>query len=91
MQNIKNWRFGSGKINALLNLIKKHDVDKYSFIDKIYLYLKVLNEVKYQYLINKQENPGLERYNDSKAFMNIQMIWMIFTKILKNVTHIKNE
>ena len=67
------------------------DDDKYSFINKIYLYVKVLNEVKYQYLINKQENPGLERYNDSKAFMNIQMIWMIFTKILKNVTHIKNE
>ena len=91
MQNIKNWRLGSGKINTLLNLIKMQDDDKYSFINKIYLYVKVLNEVKYQYLINKQENPGLERYNDSKAFMNIQMIWMIFTKILKNVTLIKNE
>ena len=32
-----------GKTNALLNLIKKYD------IDKIYLHLKDLNETKYEF------------------------------------------
>ena len=40
---------GSGKTNALLNLIKEQDND--SFIDKIYLYAKDLNERKCQLLI----------------------------------------
>ena len=40
---------GSGKTNALLNLIKEQDSD--SLIDKIYLYAKDLNEPKYQFLI----------------------------------------
>ena len=39
---------GSEKTNALLNLIN-HKPD----INKIYLYAKDLNEVKYKYLINK--------------------------------------
>ena len=38
---------GSGKTNALLNLIKKQPD-----IDKIYLYAKNPYEAKYQYLIN---------------------------------------
>ena len=38
---------GSGKRNALLNLIKEQDSD--SLIDKIYLYTKDLNEPKYQF------------------------------------------
>ena len=42
---------GSGKTNALLNSIKEQDSD--SLIDKIYLYVKDLNELKYQFLINK--------------------------------------
>ena len=37
---------GSEKTNALLNLIKKQDSD--NLIDKIYLYAKGLNELKYQ-------------------------------------------
>ena len=45
--------FGSGKTNALLNLIKEQDSD--SLIDKIYLYAKDLNELKYQFLIKKRE------------------------------------
>ena len=43
---------GSGKTNASLKLIKKQ-VDDYSFIDKMYLYVKDSNEAKYQYLKNK--------------------------------------
>ena len=55
---------GSGKTNALLNLINNR-----SDIDKIYLYTKDPYEVKYQYLINKCEKVGLNHFNDPKAFM----------------------
>ena len=55
---------GSGKTNALLNLINNQ-----SDIDKIYLYAKDPYETKYQYLINKSEKVGLNHFNDPKAFM----------------------
>ena len=55
---------GSGKTNALLNLIN-NQLD----IDKIYLYAKDLYEAKYQYLINKPEKVGLYHFLDSKAFL----------------------
>ena len=54
---------GSGKRNALLNLINNQPD-----IDKIYLYAKGPYESKYQYLINKCEKVGLDHFNDSKAF-----------------------
>ena len=38
-------------------------------IDKIYLYVKNSNEAKYQLLINKSKNSGIEHFNDSKAFI----------------------
>ena len=40
-----------------------------SDIDQIYLYAQNPYEVKYQFLINKQESTGLRHLNDSKAFM----------------------
>ena len=55
---------GSGKTNALLNLIS-HQPN----IDKIYLYAKDLYEAKYQLLINKHESVDLMICNDSKAFI----------------------
>ena len=55
---------GSGKTNALLNLINNQPD-----IDKIYLYGKDPYEKKYQYLINKSEKVGLNHFNDPKAFM----------------------
>ena len=55
---------GSGKTNALLNLINNQPD-----IDKIYLYAKDLYEKKYQYLINKREKVALNHFNDPKAFM----------------------
>ena len=55
---------GSGKTNALLNLMNDQPD-----IDKIYLYAKDLYEKKYQYLINKRENVGLNHFNDPKAFI----------------------
>ena len=55
---------GSGKTNALLNLINNQ-----ADIDKIYLYAKEPYEKKYQYLINKREKVVLNHFNDPKAFM----------------------
>ena len=59
---------GSGKTNALLNLINNQPD-----IDKIYLYAKDPYEVKYQYLIKKREKVGLNHYevglNHHKAFI----------------------
>ena len=55
---------GSGKANALLNLINNQPD-----IDKRYLYAKVPYEAKYQYLTNKREKVELNHYDDPKAFM----------------------
>ena len=71
---------GSGKTNALLNLINNQPD-----INKIYLYAKDPYEKKYQYLINKREKVGLDHFDDSIYFLwNIQMICKMSTKILKN-------
>ena len=55
---------GSGKTNALLNLINNQ-----SDIDKIYLYAKDPYEPKYQFLINKRESTGLKHFGDPNAFI----------------------
>ena len=56
--------YGSGKTNALLNLISNQP-----HIDKIYLHAKDLYEAKYQFLINKRESIGLKHFSDPKAFV----------------------
>ena len=58
---------GSGKTNALFNLIKEQDND--NFIDKIYLHAKDLNQQKYQFLIKKRENVGIKHLSDPKTFI----------------------
>ena len=55
---------GSGKTNALLNLINNQPD-----IDKIYLYAKDPYEAKYQYLINRHEKVGLDHFDDPKVFI----------------------
>ena len=55
---------GSGKTNALLNLINNQQD-----IDKIYLYAKDPYEYEYQYLIDKREGVGLKHFNDPEAFI----------------------
>ena len=55
---------GSGKTNALLNLIKEQ-----SDIDNIYLYAKDLSELKYEFLIKKHEDVGIKFCNDPNAFI----------------------
>ena len=56
---------GSGKTNALLNLINNQPD-----IEKIYLYVKDPYEAKYQYLINKREKVGFDHFTDPKAFID---------------------
>ena len=46
---------GSGKTNALLDLIKEQDD-----INKIYLYAKDLSEPKYEFFIKKHEDAGIK-------------------------------
>ena len=55
---------GSGKTNTMLNLINEQND-----IDKIYLYAKHLSEPKYEYLIKKQGNAGINHLNGSNAFI----------------------
>ena len=49
---------GSGKTNTLLILIKEQDY--HDVIDKTYLYARDLSEPKYEYLIKKCEDAGIE-------------------------------
>ena len=59
----------SGKTNLLFNLINlQHLINWQPDIDKIYLCAKDTCEVKFQFLINKQENTGLKHFNGSKTF-----------------------
>ena len=58
---------GSGKSNALINLIKGQYSD--NLIDKIYLHAKNLSESKSWFLIKKRENVGIKHLNDPKTFI----------------------
>ena len=71
---------GSGKTNALLNLIQKKQ-DNDSLIDKIYLYAKDLSEPKYYFFYKKREDAGIKNLNDLSAFIEYSNI-MMFTTIL---------
>ena len=55
---------GSGKTNALLNLINEQND-----IDKIYLYAKDLSEPKYEFLTKKREDVEIKYCNDQNAFI----------------------
>ena len=55
---------GSGKTNALLNLINNE-----SDVDKIYFYTKDLYKAKYILLTNKRESTGSKYLNDYKPFI----------------------
>ena len=70
---------GSGKTNALLNLISNQPD-----IDKIYLYAKDLYEAKYPYLINTREKVGLDHFDDPKAFMEYSNDMQDVYKNIKN-------
>ena len=55
---------GSGKTNALLNLINEKDD-----IDKTYLYAKDLSETKHEFLTKKRENAGRKHFSDPNTFI----------------------
>ena len=55
---------GSGKTNALLDLVSQKDD-----VEKIYLYARDLRGPRYQFLIRKRENAGIKYLNDSKTFI----------------------
>ena len=55
---------GTGKTNALLNLINSQQD-----IHKICLYAKDPYEDKHQYLINKRDSVGINYLNEPKAFI----------------------
>ena len=55
---------GSGKTNALLNLINEQND-----IDKIYLYARDLSKPKYKYLTKKREDAGIKHLSNPNAFI----------------------
>ena len=55
---------GSGKTNALINLINEQNK-----IDKIYLYARDLSKPKYEYLIKKRKDVGTKHVNNPYAFI----------------------
>ena len=71
--NNKDWLYrkliigpsGSDKTSYLLNSIQKDP----NIIDKIYLYVKDLEEPKHKLLIDKREQAGINFNNDSNAFI----------------------
>ena len=73
------WGSGLEKTTPLLNLINNQPGT-----DKIYLYAKNPYEEKYQYLINKREKVGRITLMILKLLLNIQIIFKMFIKILKN-------
>ena len=77
---------GSGKTNALLNLINNQPD-----IDKIYLYAKDPYEKKYQYLIDKREKVGLSHFNDPKAFMEYSNYMQDVYKNIEDYNPIKKR
>ena len=56
---------GSGKTNALFNLINDQN-----YIDKIYLYARDLSEPKYEYLIKKRKDAEIKHANHPNAFID---------------------
>ena len=69
---------GSGKTNAVLSLINNQPDS-----DKIYLYAKDPYEAKYQCLINKPGEVGLDHFDDHKAFIEYSNDMQDVYKILK--------
>ena len=55
---------GSGKTNALFNLINEQNN-----IEKVYLYAKDLSEPKYELFIKKRGHVGIKHLNDPNAII----------------------
>ena len=68
---------GSGKTNALINLMNEQND-----IDKIYLYAKDLSKPKYEYLIKKCEDAEIKHLNNPNAFIEYSNTMDISMRIL---------
>ena len=82
---------GSGQTSSVFILFTL--INQQLKIDKIYLYTKDSYEAKYVFLINKRKSIGLKYVNDFKAlidYLNVDAIWILFIKTLKNTTQIRN-
>ena len=74
-ENSKKWPYrmlifrpsGSGKTNALPNLIQQQDSD--DLLKKIYLFAKYISKLKYQFLIQKHEDARIKHLHDPGALM----------------------
>ena len=77
---------GSGKNNALLNIIN-HLPD----IDKSFLYIKDLCKPKYQYLIKKWKRIGVNDCKDQRLSWITLMIPKMSTKVLNITIQEKKE
>ena len=76
------------KTNALFNLINEQND-----IDKIFLYARDLSEQKYEYLIKKEKkkHAGINLLNDSNAFIECSIQWMMFMRILMITIQLEKE
>ena len=65
----------------MLNFIKEQD--KHDVIDKIYLYARDLNKPKYQFLIEKREDSGINIIiiMIQMHLSSVQILWMMFIRI----------
>ena len=70
---------GSGKTNALLNLINEQDN-----VHKIYLYAKDLSDPKYELIIKNRKKVGIKHLNDSSAFIQCSNI---MDNVYENIDH----
>ena len=77
---------GSGETNSFFNLLNQQ-----SDIQKTDVYGKDPYEAENQFLIKKRKSTDLSILTILKILLNTQIIWMIFTKILKNTMQTKNE
>ena len=77
---------GSGETNSFFNLLNQQ-----SDIEKTDVYGKDPYEAENQFLIKKRKSTDLSILTILKILLNTQIIWMIFTKILKNTMQTKNE
>ena len=67
---------GSGKTNALINLINEQND-----IDKIYLYARDLSEPMYEYLIKEREDAGIKHLNNLSAFIECSNMMDVYENI----------
>ena len=77
---------GSGKTNALLNLINNQPD-----IDKVYLYATDPFEAKYQHLMNKREKVGLDQFRNLKPFIEYSNDMQHVYKSIENYNPNKKE